>query len=499
MGLQTPHLDFISIRPVASPMLHVIDLLISKDHVFLVSRGLVWMQVAVVTWLWSKAAFQYVPSIGEAERLLVSLIAFHCSLSVFLISPWHTMDGLFFASIGVHFLLRCPRSPSWIGFGILGVSILCKQSFLFAPILMVLTLKEYRNWSNMVSMIVPVALYALAVAVAGGFSDLMLQISSHIDVAEIALKPILNRECAVGLAFSTLPAVAWRFKHRLGSITPALVRFLIFSIMPSAVYIYCLVAEKYLFIYSNFLFGLLCGAIIFMLISRFVSTSSLWTLSTASAFLAWSSSLSIGSNWPILASGMMLLCLYAYGMENQPDRAHGVDVRSSHIRVLCMGVLSVIGLGAYVALRKKVVYQDLSEPYLVMHLDGILPGGNGIRTNKETAAFLSELRDLARESTMQGRTYAVVPDCAGWWVASDQPNLLPIDWPQDTELHRQELLARVILSMDELRSSNDVLVQKGRARSLVTDLAPKQTPRIVDYVRSKYTKIHEGQFFEVYR
>lgn len=351
----------------------------------------------------------------------------------------------------------------------------------------------------MVSMIVPVALYALAVAVAGGFSDLMLQISSHIDVAEIALKPILNRECAVGLAFSTLPAVAWRFKHRLGSITPALVRFLIFSIMPSVVYIYCLVAEKYLFIYSNFLFGLLCGAIIFMLISRFVSTSSLWTLSTASAFLAWSSSLSIGSNWPILASGMMLLCLYAYGMENQPGRAHGVDVRSYHIRVLCMGVLSVIGLGAYVALRKKVVYQDLSEPYLVMHLDGILPGGNGIRTNKETAAFLSELRDLARESTMQGRTYAVVPDCAGWWVASDQPNLLPIDWPQDTELHRQELLARVILSMDELRSSNDVLVQKGRARSLVTDLAPKQTPRIVDYVRSKYTKIHEGQFFEVYR
>lgn len=499
LNLQIPHLDFISIRPVLSPLLHVPDLLFSKDYVFLISRGIVWFEVATATWLWSRATFRHIPSVGELERFFVTLLAFHCSLSVFVLTAWHTIDGLLFAAIGVYLLHALPQSRGWLAFVCFGLAILCKQSFVFAPFLIILILKEYRSWRNIVGVVSPVAAYALIIGSAGGFADLIIQISSHTDLSAVAIKPFLNREFGIGLALSAIVALASLVRCDNQESVVYSLRFFIFSVAPALAYLFCLATCTFLFEFSRFLFGIVCGSLILMSCFPGFRSSNLRVATGVASLFAWSSSLSLGSNWTVLASGSMIICLFAYGVDREPKEAVPDAGRFAVVKVIATAAVSLVALTCFISARQRVIYRDLPSSQLVASLDDILPGGRGIRTNQRTAMFLTELRDLSRVSRSLGRTYVVVPDCAGWWVASEQQNVLPIDWPQDRELSEDELAIRVIRVLDSLRESNDVLVQKIRGRSLVHAQAPIPEARLVSHVRRNYRKVHDGLYFEVYQ
>src|ERR1017187_3112500 len=51
---QVPHRDFISEKPVLSPILHVPEVALGGDYTFLSSRFVVWFEFAVMGWAWAE-------------------------------------------------------------------------------------------------------------------------------------------------------------------------------------------------------------------------------------------------------------------------------------------------------------------------------------------------------------------------------------------------------------------------------------------------------------
>ncbi len=49
---QIPHRDFISVRPVASALLHAPSVLLGGDRTYWWSRGFVWVEFSCIAWAW---------------------------------------------------------------------------------------------------------------------------------------------------------------------------------------------------------------------------------------------------------------------------------------------------------------------------------------------------------------------------------------------------------------------------------------------------------------
>src|ERR671933_1283922 len=103
---QVPHRDFIIIRPFLSPLLHTPFVLFGGDYTYWVSRYFVWFQFACISWAWVcivNRAFDN--PFNNTTNLFIALVSFAASVHYFVLTAWHTVDGLFLSSIGLCVLL----------------------------------------------------------------------------------------------------------------------------------------------------------------------------------------------------------------------------------------------------------------------------------------------------------------------------------------------------------------------------------------------------------
>ena len=230
--------------------------------------------------------------------------------------------------------------------------------------------------------------------------------------------------------------------------------------------------------------------------------------------IAWSVSLSKGYNTPALAMGVLVLFLMgcAISFSRAPAGSYesgrldeSVLVRSlTHLNLQnCINILTVLlligTLIAFSVARVTYIYREMPASQLTYDLGEVLTGGKLIKTNRNTYLLLKDLevaRDMAKDKE---KSYAIIPDAAANWIKSSQPNPLSIDWPQSTELGRQELRDRIIGDLEGHRGRLIVIVQKYRAASLASgfSLLPDRY-YVVQYIQSHWSKTGETQFFELY-
>src|ERR671921_1624312 len=102
---QVPHRDFIIIRPFISPLLHT-PFVLFGEYTYWASRFFVWFQFACISWAWVCIADRaFGNPFDNATKPFVALASFAASVHYFVLTAWHTVDGLFLASIGVWMLL----------------------------------------------------------------------------------------------------------------------------------------------------------------------------------------------------------------------------------------------------------------------------------------------------------------------------------------------------------------------------------------------------------
>jgi hypothetical protein len=143
---QVPHRDFIIIRPFISPLLHT-PFVLFGEYTYWASRFFVWFQFACISWAWVCIADRaFGDPFDNATKLFVALASFAASVHYFVLTAWHTVDGLFLASIGVWVLItRQHKGARIFGYLLIATTYLCKQSFLFVAPLTILLLGDWRE------------------------------------------------------------------------------------------------------------------------------------------------------------------------------------------------------------------------------------------------------------------------------------------------------------------------------------------------------------------
>ncbi|MCX7624792.1 MAG: hypothetical protein N2Z21_01045, partial [Candidatus Sumerlaeaceae bacterium] len=170
---EIPHRDFISVRPALSYYAWAPAVALFGDRVLLLSRGIVWLQWAAITAAWTWLFARALPKnhLQSAEITAAGIIAFATSVHHFPIMPWHTTDGLMLASLGL--MLTCSSRPvrRSLGWFIIGLAPLCKQSFVpLVPLLLLLSL-DRKRWQAWMLATAPTFFYACALVMAGAGKD----------------------------------------------------------------------------------------------------------------------------------------------------------------------------------------------------------------------------------------------------------------------------------------------------------------------------------------
>jgi len=210
---------------------------------------------------------------------------------------------------------------------------------------------------------------------------------------------------------------------------------------------------------------------------------------------AWTTSISVGANTPALASGPLLLFL-VYFLKKTAQSYHSRWM-SKPLSVLIVALMIII-LFCFSGVRYYHIYRELPANKLTYSLEGILPAGKNIRTNKNTYDLLLDLNTIISGS--ESAQYCIMPDIAAYWINAPIHNPIPIDWATRGELFHH--VDRVIDSLDSHRKSNIVIIQKVVAKKIATKMvrleAGEKYPAI-EHVRQHYKKIDETQFFEIYK
>ena len=496
---QVPHRDFIIIRPFLSPLLHVPFVLWGGDSTYWISRFFVWFQLACIVWIWISLTEKGLKqTLGLVEKICFALIAIAASAHTFPIMAWHTIDGLFLLSIG---LLLCDTDKptnKLIGYFLISTAYLCKQSFILGAPLTLLVLKDWKSVKYWLATLFPGLLYVIFLLFTNALPDAVAQLTSQKGLLSVGLIAYLNRELLLGVLAGYFAA------HLIAANTSSIGPFskdikkwlglLLLSLLPLMGITMTFVFGKGFLPWSFGLFGLVLGIIVYPLKEIARQRPDKLRIGLLVLITAWNASLSIGYNFPALFSGPLLawLLMYTY--------IEILQLVGKKIYIGALVILTVVFLQSFWWVRMNNIYREQAAPNLASALDGTLDGGKWIRTNQNTYGFLVDLRNSAAIANSLGNTYAIIPDCPGYWVKSEMVNPLPIDWPQGTELNTQELVNRVTQKMGDIRDTNVIIVQKYEANALADGFVPlSDSYTVVAYVREHFTKVAETKFFEIYR
>ena len=494
---QIPHLDFIIIRPFVSPLIHTPFVLFGGEYTYWVSRFFVWFQFACISWAWvSVVNHAFGNPFGNVTKLFVGLVSFAASVHYFVLTAWHTVDGLFLASIGVWILVTQTHKGGRVtGYLLIAAAYLCKQSFLFMAPLSVLIFGDWREKKYWLTITLPAAGYCAYLLATGAFSEAVVQLTSQSGIVSTGVGSYLNYGVLLGVLAGygamfllSTSAVPRPRAKRVARYAAALV----LAVIPAA-FIAIGLYRGSLAAVSFGVIGTVLGVVLYRVSSGTTSGEDEVPVALMALLLAWSASLSVGYNFPALFLGPLFTVLVAFVY----SRREVLDLRFLRTALVIAGIAIVLGFGVA---RPYYIYREQPSGTLTESLDGVLPGGRLIYTNPNTYEFMVELDAATEMVAERDRTYAILPDVPGYWVQSEQTNPLPVDWAQPVELSDQYLIDRATRDLEAERGEVTVIVQKAYAFYLAegfVSLDEDQYP-VVQYVRANFEKTSETEFFELY-
>jgi hypothetical protein len=485
---QVPHRDFISIRPAGSFLLHTPEVWAGGARVFLISRAVFWFEIAAGAWCWTLLLeWARGRAFAAGTRLAVAATIAALNAHMFPAMAWHSVDAITLAAAGIAIAARCGGRGKLAGYFVLGLAPVCRQNFVPLVPLGLLLLGDVRRPRCWLAALAPAGLYVAAIAALGGWTDMVIQLGARADFIEPGIAAYARwREAWVGLAFGAVAAALslWprdktsrSVAKRLGAVVAATI-----ALVGAASLWRGTINGGPAF----FLWGAAAGAAGALTVLDRARARAAWL----SAAAGWCVSISIGYNTPVLAAGALAAVPAVLAI----DALEEFRPRAVTAFAILLAVLAGVSLWHA---RHIFIYRDHPADGLTADLGAVLPGGRGIRTSAEVARFLGDLKEAA--ARCGGRPYAVLPDCAAWWVHSAAANPMPADWLSNTELSRPELFLRAVRALEAGRGRTVIVLQKYRADMIAWERRPlRNLPEygIADYVRKAFRKTGETGCFE---
>ena len=437
---QIPHLDFISIRPVLSYLLHVPTLVIGSPDVLYFGRYIFWLQSAVIALMWMQ--------IGEkltGYRLntwqfwsLASMTLFF-NVHQFPHMLWTSIDGFMFFSVGIRLILYPQRFLQILGCFCIGLSPLTKQSFFFAPFALLALPTQWKKVGSWIAAALPSVLYICMLFYFNSQEAALEQLFSKSGFMNTAiLKYLLSRPFWVGLIIGCWIYTIPNRKYALILFTALTIGTLYFG-------------NRGLNAASFLSFGLLSGYCCFIAWRQGIQTPRL-SLPLLALFSGWMLSISAGYNRPALALGTLLAITWIIYI------AHHQEEERCHVPIPLMGFLCC----TFIFLRTQCVYLESPAQDLHYHLGDHFAGGQHIYTNKYVYEHSKNLAQI--EKMAEDRPFVIFPDFAAYWATAPISNPMPLDMVHPGELPNTQLNKQTYDALQRLPQNTLIAIQKYQPR-----------------------------------
>ena len=475
---QAPHRDVIFARPMGSAFLHVLDFgvplplfeaarLIGIAEIVAYSLLFAWLILEASSANWRLAA-----ALAAAASALVNMHTFP-------LIGWYTTDGILLVASGFVALSTGERNERtylrWIGLLLLGAAPLAKQSFFLAPVLgLAFVLWEDRSLdagrrirrvaAAAALLATPAAAYGAMLVARGALRDFVDQVAGATTVWGGSFARAFGNGAARGRLFLLLGAVAAAFltvwlverarrRGRGASTGFALLDLAIRMALSGAVVWF--IASSHLAYRATWGLALIWAALLVVLLRAAVER----TLDRAGVLVVavgWMTSLSWGYEVPNLVAGTAAFYLLARAWRGA--RIPDLDARRRRALyaaglVTALAASAIVG-ATFMQARYRHPYGDRPAAELTAMLANVSPDFGRIRTNRNTASYLSRLASCVRSHP--ARWTAVLPDNPGIYPALRLRNPFPIDWMYYAETTGHE--ERIVQSARRLDGDGHYLV-----------------------------------------
>jgi hypothetical protein len=507
---QVPHRDFISVRPIASALLHAPSVFFGGDRTFWLSRCFVWLEFSGIAWAWVLLTQR---TLGRPFRTLelplLYAIGFILTAHNFPLMAWHSVDAVFLVSLGLLCATRPQSRWKWLGYGLMGIAYLCRQNFALVALIAPFVLGDWRRFGPWLAVVAPGALYLAVLAMHGCVDDFIAQLGagSMEDVVFLGFWRLITEPLVV--VGGAIGAATMRFcQARAPADSPSARRSLLGLGGMASLYLivgllgWALSTSPRTFLWGTAgLFGFHAGA---MLYFAFTRRLEILPVGVVAGLVAWSASISYGYNHPALMAGPLAVLALGYGLREMGD-ARWRGLSWMHLALVVFLIFS------FVEARQTFIYRDRAAVNLNHSLGGLLPGGKGLYTNARTHALFADLKVAVAK--VKHYEYVIVPDFPGYWVKSERPNPSSAVWlnAQDIgyaglgEIGTEHAFERLVAEFGASRVKGRWIVSKFRTDVVRGGWVPlKPSSRLhrfdmVGYVRKHFELVDETRYFEIYR
>ncbi|MES2566579.1 MAG: hypothetical protein V4565_06920 [Bacteroidota bacterium] len=497
---EIPYRDFISVRPPLTFLFHALPLYIIPDNYQIIfERFLFYVLMALSSLFCSLSLTNVFKQNFHINPYLMATVGFVFSVHNFLPMPWYTVDGIFFASLGIFLLVRFSSLYS-IVFGMLFLffSALCKQPFYLMPFAgIAFIILVYRDWKKTI-----VAIFCLIILMCIFLYILyyLKALKGFLSLTTGSTK--LNDLLAAGV-FSYLRVYSlyiiitigfWIIAQRLSDmkkfsrITELVPYFFISFLLfyPLAHFGYSVLYKGIVydpvhsFGYEGILASFLFILSVFLFILKFKIEKS-WISLFFLTLLSWCSSISWGIQSPVLFSTPLLFSFFLISNKY---------FNIKNITQLVKYTLSIGTFTYYVAYQKPSCNPIRRD--LVYEISDIFPKLNHIKVGKDIYNKYHEFKSLTNKYGSNFKTLPGMP-LSNYLTNTKSP--ISLDWVSngETNNHNEDVLKTLV--------QQNVVVFVEKKPQLITVLNTKDrfNSSVTYHIKSNWIKIDSTQYFEIYK
>jgi hypothetical protein len=485
---QIPYLDFVYVRPPLSIYVHALPMLIFPESLVIpVERFLFYFFIAISVFLTTRTLEDYYDfrKIGLSTEFFYVLAFIFC-VHNFPAMPWHTVDGILWASIGVNRLAR-GKTVFQHSLGLWGLFLaaMCKQAFypliLAGPALLWILHGRKAFFRGLLGGILPIGILGIGLFVfkPGFMEGFWAQTTATSNLSDLIDTGIIRYVKPFFIV--SLPLVfAWRF-HVLydwkylpvgiiGGVFFGLLGLHVFKAWQTDAYI-------------GPSFGFSQG---FFLLAVGMAIKDFWLNNKASAvqlfllLIAWCTGISWG-----YANNMLFFTPILFGFIFILHHEFGLSVPRYFFGGVCIVLVWIF------ATLYQYPYRDSPREWIEESPGEYFEAFTFIYTGDE---FMGKSRELHHiQETYQG-SFTVLPAFPLAHFITQTDNPLSVDWAHNAEAIYGQRKAELEAELDE--KTDFVLIQNDKLAEAY-DSGPYGS-LITAYVLENWDKLWVGDYFSVY-
>jgi hypothetical protein len=492
---ELPYRDFFMVRPPFSPILHSVSLLLIPENYQLLFDRLLFYVLIALSSVFGALTINETFKNDKFNPYLLASVGFVFSTHNFPPMAWHTVDAVFFSSLGA-FLIVKSKSITSICFGMLFLFLaaLCKQPFYLLPVVGLIYIFISNNQiSRKISAVLSLVIYILLFVSILYYNNILfsfLSLTTGSTTLTDLFKAGVISYLRIDYIYILIPFIIWlllkstgiNFKFNLNiSILPYLfISTLLF--IPTLKILSSIFSES---ISNNVSFTFDTSKLYFvctflLLIANLNKQRqwlSLWFLLTVS----WCASISWGYLTPVFFSLPLV-----YGVLYVSHRYFKLE----NIKFFAIFML-LIGLGNYfIAYQKPYCNPNRSE--LKYGIGGIFPKLSHIKVSREMHDKYLDFHNLHNK---YGDNFKTLP---GMPLSNYLTNTKPatkLDWVFNAESnYNNETI------IEDLASNKTVVfLEKFPQLIDVSDSNEKFNSKVAYFIKMNWNLLESTSFFDVYR